>query len=1252
MTFFLQGQARDDIATSRPPVPTFGERFSAMVTKSRIENDGWSRKKSFEDELTKEIIAGLPEDLRAPLQAPYQPYETPDMRRAAALKAVETWKMRDPAYFTPPPDDGSPRGPVFPSTQEDFDAIVNSRRQAEYDEQIAVLSSAPKGSWGAEFLGGVWADMTDERMLPFLFVGAPARVGLAATVGIEAALGGAGAIATYDKKRSVAEDLKVPAPDLGRDVVAGAMAGGLFAGAIKGIATGAVRFRAYSEVRAAAVAAGRKSIADNGDVAPSPMQSEGRVAETARELVDSGTIPSGQPHWLASQLLDFIGDLEAPKGYDQVFSGSVVVPDRPITSMTLDEVLAWQLASANAGSESTAAGRFQIIRKTLQGLKDELGLSGAELFDGALQNRLGQQLLRRRGLDDYLAGRISAEQFADNLAGEWAALPLVTGPARGQSAHAGVGSNAALTGPDQVLRVLGVEGAYKSRLKGGSGYVGDYLPTSRPYTGAGQVSTGTIRVDVRYEVVDASLLRRAGGELQPRDRSRAASDEQIAEIAANLDPRRLMPAPEADRGAPLVGPDNIVESGNGRVAGIVRAYEIHPDRAAAYRSEIEAFTGQPIAPEIRQPILIARRTSDLTATERVELTRSANSSTIARMSPTEQARMDAGALDADTLSRYALGARIHEPANAGFARAALARMPQSERAALVDGTGALNVEGRRRLRAAVFARAWNAQDIVARFAEAEDDELSSLLQALSDAAPAWAALRAEIEAGRIPVEMDIGGHVVEAMRLIVAARDLAKAEGKQAGGVLAELLDEVDLLDGALSPLTVALVRKFWRDGRAASKVQIADFLTRYATEALRRGNAVADLTGTTSGPADILRAIDRETFGNLPDDIGRPRPSAFRGDTTQTVLTDDLPADAFAKGADGPDVERADRTAIEDLREKATWPAGLADAAAADYAQVLALQQPFDSLEQILPLAEAAQKAFVDVAMDVARTLGVEFKNPGLKRLETLAEKVIRKRYSSPRLLTDVSRGGFIIETPEQAEDLAALLARHFDLVDEGWSRNPQQYVDRKMILRHENGMLTEVQIWTPRMFAAKKAGTPLYDQARSLPFGDPLRSELEERQIQIYSAASDEFASVAFGADGRSMRPKFRAKERANASASAKTLAELATSSSSTGDQPEPGAKSANAETGAPASVVNSTTGRRSQSQNSVFMGNDPSGDTSKMGVARDEVKSLRASLDDLSFRLEDGTEVSASDLLDQIEDEVNLAEVLSLCNPGGQA
>ena len=141
-------------------------------------------------------------------------------------------------------------------------------------------------------------------------------------------------------------------------------------------------------------------------------------------------------------LLDFIAKPESGGDYNIVW-GRIEAKDRPrkmLVQMTIGEVLAWQ-DSIDAAYQSEAAGKYQIMEDTLRGLYGEAGLKLTDMFDESGQDRLATQLLRRRGLDAYLAGKISDEAFANNLAREWASLPVVSGKKKGRSFYAGHGLN-------------------------------------------------------------------------------------------------------------------------------------------------------------------------------------------------------------------------------------------------------------------------------------------------------------------------------------------------------------------------------------------------------------------------------------------------------------------------------------------------------------------------------------------------------------------------------------------------------------------------------------------------------------------------------------------------------------------------------------------------------------------------------------------------------------------------------------------
>jgi hypothetical protein len=138
--------------------------------------------------------------------------------------------------------------------------------------------------------------------------------------------------------------------------------------------------------------------------------------------------------------------------------------------MTLDQMMA---GSGNRGTESSATGRYQFMKQTLRGLKQEMGLSGTEKFSPELQDRMALKLLNRPGYSERREGRITDAQFANRLALEWASLPNITaqnGRPAGVSAYAGDGFNKSLVSLASVLAALtgraGSEGGALSRLFG------------------------------------------------------------------------------------------------------------------------------------------------------------------------------------------------------------------------------------------------------------------------------------------------------------------------------------------------------------------------------------------------------------------------------------------------------------------------------------------------------------------------------------------------------------------------------------------------------------------------------------------------------------------------------------------------------------------------------------------------------------------------------------------------------------------
>ena len=106
---------------------------------------------------------------------------------------------------------------------------------------------------------------------------------------------------------------------------------------------------------------------------------------------------------------------------------------------------------------SSAAGAYQIISGTMDDLVRDMALSGTEVFDAGLQDRMAVQLMEGRGLSAYLNGPMGQgdmERFGNSLAGEWAALPRVSGEGAGRGVYDGVGTNAARASVDEFVSLL------------------------------------------------------------------------------------------------------------------------------------------------------------------------------------------------------------------------------------------------------------------------------------------------------------------------------------------------------------------------------------------------------------------------------------------------------------------------------------------------------------------------------------------------------------------------------------------------------------------------------------------------------------------------------------------------------------------------------------------------------------------------------------------------------------------------------
>lgn len=325
--------------------------------------------------------------------------------------------------------------------------------------------------------------------------------------------------------------------------------------------------------------------------------------------------------------------------------------------------------------------------------------------------------------------------------------------------------------------------------------------------------------------------------------------------------------------------------------------------------------------------------------------------------------------------------------------------------------------------------------------------------------------------------------------------------------------------------------------------------------------------------------------------------------------------------------------------------------AAAGEVQYRFKMDAPPRSVDELYAVAGKWQDELSRIGRTLGRRKGVTFKNPGLKDRATTIEKMARKQYEDTRKLTDIVRGGFAVETPAQADALVATLAQRYAVLDEGWNVTPAGYFDRKVLVKFEDGVIGEVQIWHPDMVRVKDArGTALYTQMRRLDNGSPEYQRLLEEQRALYSSVMD-----SFGDDWRSVIDEFvsgnggRAGNVARNAEALRTRPESATSSMRAGTQ-----------SGAPsgmnqAAESSMTAGRPSQSTNVFDML-----DTSNLDVELDPaaVNVLRGTSEleqmeiPIGERLDaDGNRVAETatvrQVLDDLEADQEFLNQLDICN-----
>jgi len=371
------------------------------------------------------------------------------------------------------------------------------------------------------------------------------------------------------------------------------------------------------------------------------------------------------------------------------------------------------------------------------------------------------------------------------------------------------------------------------------------------------------RVAVRYRVVEADSVVASNDPvtfapnpayppaLQPRERAREGYQLQVENMVAALNPEMLAASPTTAQGAPVVGPDMVVESGNGRSMAIKRAYVSSPQQGAAYKqflvNNAAAFGLDPnMVAGMKSPVLVRERTSEVP--DRAAFAKEAGEADVSGMGAVEKARVDAQNMS----QRLAELAVIDEDgnfdplskANTQFVAEWLQTVPASERGALFQN-GMLTREGVARIKNALFAKAYPASDkLLTLVAESADPEIKNVANTLLGFAPAFARLRAMTEQGTRDSGLMVADEMARAAELYLDFKNQSNLD------LQGFLLQQGLLAETQHADVTKAIAAVFNEHSRSQAKLRT------FINHTIRLANE--------SGQANLLGEMSPESKGDI----------------------------------------------------------------------------------------------------------------------------------------------------------------------------------------------------------------------------------------------------------------------------------------------------------------------------------------------------------------------------------------------------
>lgn len=384
-------------------------------------------------------------------------------------------------------------------------------------------------------------------------------------------------------------------------------------------------------------------------------------------------------------------------------------------------------------------------------------------------------------------------------------------------------------------------------------------------------TTGVTRYEFQFKIVEAGALivshdpstfapnPKYPRELQPRLRERAATRLQVDLMAATLDPDALLVDFQSiDRGAPIVGSDMVVESGNGRVMAVLLAFGYHPDVYGKYRDALKkiapSYNLSPKAVDkLKIPILVRER---LTKVDRKQFVEEANASTTIESSAIENARTDAEKISLvmlaslEVLESENIEDAIRAGRNKAFAGSFLEKLPANERARLVDAKGVLNQDGVRRIAMAIFVATFQGDAglrLAEKFFESTDINVRNVFAGIGRSLGLLSRAEALSSAGERYRDYLISDDLAKAISIFSAIK-------KTPGMTVSKYLAQMQMIERELTPFQERILEVLDEHSRSAKR--IGQILGSYAELVIN-----SPPPGQASLLPDMPRASKEEMF-------------------------------------------------------------------------------------------------------------------------------------------------------------------------------------------------------------------------------------------------------------------------------------------------------------------------------------------------------------------------------------------------------